>query len=228
MLRALALSVRQLPDRAVLSVLAKSLGVTLAIFAALGTGLYVGLVALLDAVAGWRDGVGVLMVTALFVSVVAMWLLFRVVAVAVMGIFADDVVQAVEARHYPQALKTARPVPFRRGLAMGLRSGTRAVGWNLLAAPFYLALILTGIGAPILFFAVNAALLGRDLGDMVAARHVEDLPTWRRGSRAGRGVLGLVSAGLFVVPGVNLLAPVIGAAMATHWFHTRSMSKGPR
>jgi len=227
MLRALALSLRQLPDRAILAVLAKSLGVTLAIFALLGTTLYFGLVALIDAVAGRRDGTGILVVTALAIGLLAMWLLFRVVGIAVMGLFADDVVHAVEARHYPDALKAARPVPFRRGLAMGIGSAMRATLWNLLALPLYLALLATGVGAPILFFAINALLLGRDLSDMVAARHLADLRAWRQRTR-GRGTLGLVSAGLFVVPGINLLAPVIGAAMATHWFHTRSSEKRPR
>lgn len=68
-------------------------------------------------VGGYEGGLAVAF--ALFVSVLALWLLFRAVVIAVVGIFADEVVAAVEARHYPAALATARPVSFARGLAMG-------------------------------------------------------------------------------------------------------------
>ena len=36
-----------------------------------------------------------------------------------------------------------------------------------------------------------------------------------------RALLGAASTALFLVPVVNLLAPVLGAAMATHLFHRR-------
>ena len=155
----------------------------------------------------------------------ALWLLFRAVAIAVVGLFADDVVAAVEARHYPAALATARPVPFARGAAMGLRSALRVVAVNLLMLPLYLLLLATGIGTAAAFFLVNGWLLGRDLGDMVAARHLHraEIAGWRRTTTARRFLLGLAGTGLLLVPIVNLVAPVIGAAMATHLFHRRRM-----
>ena len=80
---------------------------------------------------------------------------------------------------------------------------------------------MTGVGTALLFFAVNAWLLGRDLGDMVASRHLAPaaMRTWRTATGGRRFLLGLAGTGLFVVPGVNILAAVIGAAMATHLFH---------
>jgi len=80
-------------------------------------------------------------------------------------------------------------------------------------------LLFTGVGAPMLFLGVNAVLVGRDLDEMVAARH----PGLASGTppRTSRFVLGLVANLLLLVPLVNLFAPIIAAAMATHLFHQR-------
>ena len=218
MLRAFLLSLAQLADPAVLAVLAKSLGLTLAIFAVAGGAAWWGIDA---ALAGWRWHGALAGAAAAVIVALALWLLFRAVAVAVVGIFADDVVAAVERRHYPARLAAARPVAFHRGLATGLRSGLRVVLVNLLLAPLYVALLVTGVGTAALFFVVNGWLLGRDLGDMVAVRHLprDALPGWRRTTAGQRFLLGLAGTGLFLVPILNLLAPVLGAAMATHLFH---------
>ena len=70
------------------------------------------------------------------------------------------------------ALGPAHDVPFARSLQMGLRSASRALAVNLVLAPAYILLLLTGFGTPLLFFAANGWLLGVDLGEMVAARHI--------------------------------------------------------
>ncbi len=214
MIRALFLSLGQLGDPPVLRVFVKSMAVTLLVFAALGVGLWWVSRSLLG-----TDGIAAAL--ALAGTILALWLLFRAVAIAVVGIFADEVVAAVEARHYPAALASARPVPFHRGLAMGLTSAARVVGVNLLMLPVYAALLVTGVGTAAAFFLVNGWLLGRDLGDMVAARHMDAsaMRGWRATTRAQRFLLGLANTGLFVVPLLNIAAPVLGAAMATHFFH---------
>lgn len=227
MIRALVLSLRQLGDPPIVRVFWTSMAVTLLVFALLGVGVWYGTQAALAAWLGWHAG-GLAAVFALFVTVLALWLLFRAVAIAVVGVFADDVVAAVEARHYPDALKSARPVPFARGIAMGLRSAARVVLVNLVMLPIYIALLVTGVGTAAAFFLVNGWLLGRDLGDMVAARHMDAaaMRGWRATTRAGRFALGLANTGLFVVPILNIAAPVLGAAMATHYFHTQRIHKG--
>lgn len=218
MFTALALSLGQIGDRAVLAVLAKSVALTLAIFALLGAGVWWGTDMLL---ASWRYGGALASVASLVIGVLALWLLFRAVAIAVVGLFADTIVAAVERKHYPEALASARDVPLGRSLRMGLASAGRFVTVNLLLAPIYLLLLATGIGTAALFLAVNAWLLGRDLGDMVSARHLTPaaMRDWRRATTARRFLLGLAATALFLVPFANILAPVLGAAMATHFYH---------
>src|SRR5690606_8841049 len=99
--------------------------------------------------------------------------------------------------------------------------GARIMLINLALSPIYLALLLTGVGTAIAFFLANSWLPGRDLGDMVAARHMKvgELPRWRTRSVFRRFLLAMFGTGLLLVPVLNLIAPVIGAAMATHAFH---------
>ena len=95
LLRALALSVGQLGDPAILRVLLKSALISLAIFAGLGVGLYFIAEAALQRFAGDAgEGFGALL--AIAGAVVAAWLLFRIVALFVLQFFADEVVAAVE------------------------------------------------------------------------------------------------------------------------------------
>lgn len=227
MIRAFILTIGQLTDRAILRVLAKSLLVTFAIFAALGFGLYLGLGYAFETLVGAEYGGGLAGAAAVVLLVIGAWLLFRIVAIAVIGLFGDEVVAAVEARHYPGAHAAARPVSIARSGRMAFGSAGRTLAINLLMVPVYIALLFTAVGPAIAFFLVNAGLLGRDLGEMVASRHMDDamMRGWRKATRGQRFVLGLVGTGLFVVPVVNLLAPIVGAGMATHLFHASKKGK---
>lgn len=226
MFKAFLLSVAQLSDRRILSLLLKVVVISLLLLAVFGVGTYF-LLAWLFSLMALQDGGFAAAAVATIVTILTVIFLFRVIAIFVLNIFSDDIVDAVEAQHYPERAQLAKPPGHILGLKMGLASVGRAVGYNLLALPIYIALLLTGIGAPIAFFAVNAILIGRDLQDMVAARHEHDpaqsnsapiQSAWRIG-KVTRFGLGLTTALLLAVPFVNFLAPVIGAAMATHLVH---------
>ncbi len=225
MIKAFSLALAQLGERDILILLLKTIVLTLLVFAVLGIGLYFAAAWLFDYYGWGADGatdgalVGVLAALATFF---AGWLWFRVVAIAVLQIFGDEVVIAVERKYYPETISHARKVGFMRSLKMGIGSLLRALLLNLLALPVYILLIPTAIGVPLAFLVVNALLLGRDLQDMVVARHSENisdplwlLPFWVRFA------LGFITAAIFLVPFANLLAPIIGASMATHLVHGR-------
>ena len=79
------------------------------------------------------------------------------------------------------------------------------------------------IGTALLFWAVNAWLLGRELMDMVWLRHQPSAATAPPLGALTRLALGGIVAGMLLIPFANLLAPVIGAAAATHLVHGRRM-----
>lgn len=229
MIAAFALALGQLADAAVLRILAKCLVVTLLLFAVLAT---IGWWAI-DAALAWsglHDGrfawaEGLRGIASLILVAIGGWLLWRILALAVLQFFADDVVKAVEARHYPAARAGARDLGWREEVANGLRGARRALAYNLLALPLALVLLATGVGAALVFLAVNAVLLGRELTEMVWLRHRHDAAAPLPLGRGERFVLGGIVASLFAVPFANFLAAVLGAAMATHLVHRKGVDR---
>jgi len=214
-LKSLGLAFSQMGDRAVLRVLAKSVALTLVVFALLGVAAFQAIAALSTYI-GMNIGAEATYLASLVLTLLAAWLLFRVVALAVLQFFADEVVIAVERKHYPQAASTARQLPFHRDLANSLRGAGRALLFNALAAPVALVLLFTAIGPAVVFLLVNAVLLGRELTDMGWLRHRPAPTDPSPVSRFDRLLLGGVIAALMAVPFINLLAPIIGAAAGTH------------
>jgi uncharacterized protein involved in cysteine biosynthesis len=225
MLRALALAFRQLADRRVVALLLKSVGLALIAFLVLGAAGWLALDRALGA-AGLADGAftgaqGIRGALSVLGIVIGAWLLWRIVAMAALQFFADDVVKAIEAEFYPERAARARDLGFAREMRRGLKGAARALLFNLAALPFALVLLVTGVGAAAVFWLVNAVLLGRELTEMVAARHEDELGAKPLGG-GERFAMGGIVAALFAVPGINFLAPFLGAAMATHLIHGKA------
>ena len=225
MLRALGLAVSDLGSPRILVLMAQALAITLLVFVLLGALLFWLLPGAdpcavagldncpLDAATG---GLGATLLTLL-----ALGFLFPAVAIAVVTTFTDRFARAVEERHYPAAAAEARAIGIGRGLVMGLKSGGRLLLFNLLALPFYLLLLITGIGPFILFVIVNGIAFGRDLAELAASRHGDrgSRRAWLKSTRGQQHLIGLVVSLLFLVPFANLVAPVLGAAAGVHLFN---------
>lgn len=214
--RAFALSLGQLSDPAIGRVLAKSVLATLTIFGLLGFAAWAGLSTGLERFAAGYEDFSALI--AVVLTLIGGWLLFRVVALAVLQFFADDVVRAVEHRHYGAAAAVP-DLPLSAEVAASAKGLVRVVAVNAVVLPIALVLLVTGIGTALLLWAANAWLLGRELTEMVWLRHRADASELVPVSGLTRFALGGIVAALLIVPFVNLLAPVLGAAAATHLIH---------
>jgi uncharacterized protein involved in cysteine biosynthesis len=86
---------------------------------------------------------------------------------------------------------------------------------NLLALPLYV--FVPGVNF-FVFLGLNGYLLGRQYFEVVALRRLDMAATRTARRRFGGRVFagGVVIAGLFAVPFVNLLAPVIAIAFMVH------------
>jgi CysZ protein len=144
------------------------------------------------------------------------WLLFPAAVTLIMSFYLERVAAAVEAIDYP-GRGPPRLQPVGEIVAITLRLVLLTLMLNLLALPVYL--LVPGINL-FLFLALNGYLFGRGYFEVVALRRL-DMGTARRvRSRfAGRIFLGgVVIAGLFALPFVNLVAPVIATAFMLHIF----------
>ncbi len=223
-LQALPLAMWQLLDRRILLIIAKSLMLTLVLLMISGYGAWhLGRVVLKQwPILAHDFQVDLVLAAILFLFG---WMIFRIAAMAVMGLYSDAVANIVEESHYPDAAACARDPSLSVSIRLGMTSLGRAVGYNLLAMPIYIGLLVTGIGTLIAMILVNGVALGKDLNAMMAARFprgaLEPIP------RKTRHILGVVVAGLFSIPVVNFVAPVLGVAIAVHVLHLQN-EKRPR
>jgi CysZ protein len=154
--------------------------------------------------------------SALFMLVLSAFLMVPVAA-AFSGLFLDTVAQAVEDRHYPG-------LPPAQGASFGDAAVSTVNFFGVLVALNLGALMLVpfvGPFAPVLFWAVNGWLLGREFFTGVALRRMDR--TAARDLRRRHGftlwAAGTLMAAPLSIPLVNLLIPVLGAATFTHIFH---------
>ena len=139
------------------------------------------------------------------------------VASAFTGLFLDRVVDAVEAEHYPD-LPPVSHVPLGEAIAESAKFLGVIVGVNLLAVVFYL--IFAPL-APLIFWAVNGLLLGREYATQVAQRRLgtAGARVFRKRHRGQIWLAGMLMAVPLTIPLVNLLIPILGVASFTHLFH---------
>lgn len=222
-LASLLLALRQLADPRVIRILLKTLAVSIGLFVLVALGGWYAIDALLDW-AGldaqlFAGAEAARQIASLLLALLGLWLAWRVVAMAVIQFYADEVVQAVEARHYAGAAVQARDLPVTEQVTTSVRAALRALLINLAVLPFALILLLTGLGTALLFWLVNALLIGRELQDMVWLRHRRSPAQTAPVSRTERFLLGGTIAAMLAVPGINFIAPILGAAAATHLVH---------
>ncbi len=152
----------------------------------------------------------------IFMLVLSFFLMIPV-ASAITSMFLDEVADAVEARHYP-ALPPIPGVPFFDALRDTLNFLGVIIGANTLAFVLY---VFMPPATPFIFFGLNGYLLGREYFQLAAMRRIG-----RDGAKAlrKRHALTIWAAGVLmalplVVPVLNLVIPILGAATFTHIFH---------
>jgi uncharacterized protein involved in cysteine biosynthesis len=139
------------------------------------------------------------------------------VASAITSLFLEDVANAVEQRHYPH-LPRGQSASF----GDGLRDTVNFLGVLLVAN--FLALILSVLvapAAPLIFWAVNGYLLGREYFMMVAMRRHPrtEAKSLRKKHNIAIWMAGILMTVPLSIPLLNLVIPILGAATFTHLYH---------
>ncbi|MFO1037002.1 MAG: EI24 domain-containing protein [Geminicoccaceae bacterium] len=149
-------------------------------------------------------------------TAVVAWLLFPAVLTSVVGLFLDRVVDATEDNNFP-TLPAAKSPSMTASIVSSVRLALTAIVLNLLVIPAYFVPVLNVA----VFVLLNGYLLGREYFELVAMRRLSSADVSAAKSRWRTPILivgGLVAL-LSLVPVVNLVAPVIGAALMTLRFH---------
>ena len=211
--RNLLLAVRQAFDPAFRAVVLKTVAVSAGLFALLIASLGWALDALTLFDAAWLDWTikAVAGAGAIVVAILA----FPLVATIAVGLFLEDIADAVDARHYPH--KPAAPgQPVVSSLVSAVRLVLVALILNVLVLPLYL---IPGMNV-FVFYGLNGYLLGREYFELVALRRIEPRTARRlRGRSRWRVFLGgVLITVLFSIPVINWLMPIIATAFMVHEF----------
>ena len=215
-------SIAQFDDPRFRRVLWRGLGLTIVLLAAacllviygVNQLLYSALVAGMISDQSWLGSLfnigGVLLTIAL-----SIWVMVPV-ASAIIALFLDEVAQAVEARHYPHLPKQAAAK-----LQDQILVSIRFLGLLILAniGALILSMILPFL-APVVFWATNGYLMGREYFQMAAMRRVprtqaQELLRRHQGAIWYAGILMAIP---LTIPLVGLFIPILGAATFTHLF----------
>ena len=169
---------------------------------------WVGQVTWLGDLLGWGSLVFMLILSAF---------LMIPVASAITSLFLDDVALAVEDRHYPGLPDPPRQ-PFWEAARDTVNFLGLLLGANLAAIVLYIAV---PPAAPLVFYAVNGALLGREYFQVAAMRREgrAGAAALRQRHRAQIWLAGCLMCVPLSVPVLNLVVPVLGAATFTHLYH---------
>lgn len=137
------------------------------------------------------------------------------VASLVSSFFLESVAAAVEVKHYSDV-----GTPIKMPAGENFKDTVNFLGLliALILSVFFFAF------APLMFWALNGFLLGREYFQMVAMRHLgrEDVHKMRSRYSGQVWLAGIFMAAPLSVPLINLCVPMISAATFTHLFHSWS------
>ena len=219
MISAFVRAIGQLPDPAFRSVLIKAFGLTVLVFVALLGSIYFALGGVDLTTIGWLSWLPDFILSPLAwifgaLTLTVPLLLFPAVASVFIALFLDEIVEAVEAKYYPNDPK-GQSLPIAQSLAVSIKFSLIVIAVNILALPLYLTGILT-----LAYYLVNGYLFGREYFEMVSLSHLkpEEVTATRKQFRGKIFLTGIVIAFMFTIPIVNFFTPLIAAAAMVHVF----------
>ena len=136
------------------------------------------------------------------------------------GLFSDEIISTIEERHYPKNIGSNH-VSLLISIRTGLTVIIIATIINICLLPFYaLGMLLPGLSF-VIFYLGNGYLIGRELFETVAQRH---LPVNEARQLRKRYFLKVLLGGGLItfvatIPFINLATPLFGIGFMVHLYH---------
>ena len=209
--RHIARAIAQFADLGTWGVILKAIAVTVLLFVGLYWGAQWGLAQTPEFGWSWvNDAIRIL--TSLGLALGLIFLVIPVSAVA-LGFFVEELATKVENRWYGGTGRLREPGIGEMIVVMA-RFFLSVLLLNLLFLPFY---FVPGINVAV-FLVLNGILVGREYFEMVALRHLppKEVKKLRRSNGFTVFLAGVTTTLALLIPVVNFLAPVFGAALMVH------------
>ncbi len=147
-------------------------------------------------------------------------LFFAPISTIFISIFLDDIVDCVEDRFYSDN-KAGKRLGISHLAFLALRILFFMILLNILVLPLYILLFWIPFVPLAIFYLLNGYLLGWGYYEMVAVRHlgIKQAGVHKKSIRGSIIVAGMVMTLFFMIPIVQLAAPILGVALICHIFH---------
>ena len=155
---------------------------------------------------------GVVQFLGAFLLIIFFYFLFAGIHGAFVGIFIDDILDAIQEHHYPDITWAKAPSTLKSCL-LGMRILVSTLLLNILAFPI---LVIGWFIPPVgLTFHVilNGYLLGKEYGQLIEFRIPNDSSNHKKVSYFSNGVIASI---IWLIPVLNLLAPILLAGSVLH------------
>lgn len=159
---------------------------------------------------------GLLSLANVIIFFVLSFLMFPIASL-IIGLFLEEISDAVEARYYPELPAVTR-LNFMSVMIDALKFVGIMIFANILALIAYL---IFAAFAPLIFWTLNGYLMGREYFQLVAARRIgmKAASQLRKKHSAQIWLAGFLIAIPLSIPVVNIIVPILGVAVFTHQFH---------
>lgn len=218
MLKIALITIAQISEPSLRQILVKSLLISLVSIIACGLLAWVllekfGLLGFgfLDTFLPWIGGALIVVIGFVF---------FPSTIMVIGGLFSDEIISTIEERHYPKNIGSNH-VSLLISIRTGLTVIIIATIINICLLPFYaLGMLLPGLSF-VIFYLGNGYLIGRELFETVAQRH---LPVNEARQLRKRFFLKVLLGGGLItfvatIPLINLATPLFGIGFMVHLYH---------
>ena len=150
-------------------------------------------------------------------------LLLPPITIIIGSIYSDSIVDHIEKKYYPSRLGM-RQIKLSE-LGFSISKNFCITIMNILLAPVYLIGTFFPIISFLIFYSVNGYLIGKELFETVASRHLEMKDRYLLKKQNNNKVIigGIIMVGISTIPILNLIAAVLGIVFMTHFFHSLAL-----
>jgi CysZ protein len=170
---------------------------------------------LLGPILSWASG---------FLALIFGALLLPPITIIIGSIYSDDITDQIEKKYYPSRVGKRQIKLSELLFSSGKNFGITIIV-NILLAPLYLIGTFFPIITFLVFYSVNGYLVGKELFETVASRHLDmkDRYLLKKQNNGKVIIGGVIMVGISTIPILNLIAAVLGVVFMTHLFHSLAL-----
>ena len=157
----------------------------------------------------------------IFLTVIFGALLLPPTTIIIGSIYSDVIADHIEKKYYTSRLGR-RKIKLSELVFSSGKNFCVTIMVNILLVPMYLIGTFFPIVSFLVFYSVNGYLVGKELFETVASRHLEmnDRYLLKKRNKGKVIIGGIIMVGISTVPILNLIAAVLGIVFMTHLFHS--------